>query len=129
MLRYEEIRDSCKQKLFERYHVLNEHRALDSSADLSLEQVVMDCAMMKRDFSEQTNEDYGLALHLLQRMLDFDPQHRITAFEALCHPFFKSSRSELKDSCHLWHFSGDSSIFSNDNFATFASDTCPGEFS
>eukprot|EP01089_Gocevia_fonbrunei_P010487 TRINITY_DN2331_c0_g1_i1.p2 TRINITY_DN2331_c0_g1~~TRINITY_DN2331_c0_g1_i1.p2 ORF type:complete len:129 (-),score=34.16 TRINITY_DN2331_c0_g1_i1:58-444(-) len=128
MLRYKEIRDSCKETFCEKYHVINALAAWLTPPDLSLEQVVMDCSVRKGDYSDSTKEDYTLALHLLQRMLDFDPQHRITAFEALCHPFFTSKRGILEKH-HLWHFAGDSSIFSSDNIATFAAEKCPGEFS
>lgn len=38
-----------------------------------------------------------LAVDLLQKLLVFDPRKRMTAFEALCHPYFKDVATDLQN--------------------------------
>lgn len=40
-----------------------------------------------RDFVNENVDDLGL--DLLEKMLEYEPSHRITATQALLHPYFK----------------------------------------
>ncbi|XP_076362106.1 serine/threonine-protein kinase Doa-like [Tachypleus tridentatus] len=55
------------------------------------------CKPLKR-YMISSDEDHRNLFHLLARMLDYEPNQRITLAEALNHPFF----SKLSDDC-LWH--------------------------
>ncbi|KAI6200964.1 Dual-specificity kinase [Aphelenchoides besseyi] len=52
----------------------------------------------RRDESGHTPEDYSKFCDLIQRMLDYNPAKRMTASEAVRHPFLRKNNNQLEDS-------------------------------
>ncbi|EAY22853.1 CMGC family protein kinase [Trichomonas vaginalis G3] len=54
---------------------------------------------LKLDLSEKIQTNDQLALDLISKMLQYDPVKRITAKDALDHPYFADLSQQIKDTC------------------------------
>ena len=76
----------------------------------------------EREREKEETEFLELAHNLLQQMLTFDPDRRISALEALGHPFFGCYESLMRKKQNLWKCRGGG--YEDDNVAKFLNHYC-----